>query len=80
MVRDLLDNMIVTLTTIMDSQGCPEYRAGRHCVRIAQVSSKTTKYSDFRVVVTQWIGSESTQHEWDLEKGSSALATGFENS
>ena len=32
--------MIVTLTTIMDSHECPEYRAGRNCAWIAQVSSK----------------------------------------
>ena len=44
--------MIVTLTTIMDSHECPEYRAGRYCARIAQVFSKkkTTKYCDLRLV------------------------------
>ena len=60
--------MIVTLTTIMDSHECPEYRAGRYCARIAQVfSKKKTKYCDLRLVgagsVTQWRGSESTQYE-----------------
>ena len=41
--------MIMTLITIMDSHECPEYRAGRYCARIAQVSSKKTKYCDLLV-------------------------------
>ena len=47
---DKPDNLIVTLTTIMDSHECPEYRVVRYCARIAHVSSKKTKYCDFRLV------------------------------
>ena len=50
LARDQLDNMIATLTTIMDSHECPEYRAVRYCARIAQVSSKEAKYCYFRLV------------------------------
>ena len=46
LVRDLPANLIVTLTTIMDSYECPEYRAERYCARIAQISSKKTKSRD----------------------------------
>ena len=42
------DNM--TLTTIMDSHECLEYRAGRYCAQVAQVSSKKTKHCDLRLV------------------------------
>ena len=87
LVSDYLDNMIVTLATIVDSHECPEYRAGRYCARIAQLSSKKNEKLRFSssgagsvTSVTQWIGSESTQYEWGFEKGFSALATGFENS
>ena len=69
---DQLDNMIVTLTTIMDSHECPEYRAGRYCARKAQVSIKNRKIaisSSGAGSVTQWIISESTQYEWGFEKG-----------
>ena len=76
--------MMVTLTTITDRHECPEYRAGRYCARIAQVSSKKNEKLRFSSSgagsVTQWIGSESTQYEWGFEKGFSALAAGFENS
>ena len=48
---DYPDNLIVTLTTIMDNHERPEYGAVRYCARIAQVSSKKkTKYCDFRLV------------------------------
>ena len=63
--------MIVTLSTIMDSHECPEYRAGRYCARIAQVSSKREilRFSSSGAgSVTQWIGSESTQYQWGFEK------------
>ena len=77
--------MIVTWTTIMDSYECPEYRAGRYCARIAQVSSKKNNEilrfsSSGAGSVTQWIASESTQCECGFEKGFRALATRFENS
>ena len=76
--------MIVTLTTIVDSHECLDYRAGRYCARKAQVSSKKNEIlqssSSGAGSVTQWIGSESTQYEWGFEKGFSALAAGFQNS
>ena len=50
LVRDEPANLIVTLTTIMDSYECPEYRAGRYCARITQDSSKKTKYRVLRQV------------------------------
>ena len=77
-------NLTVTSTTtsIMDSHECPEYRAVRHCARIAQVSRKK-KILRFSAggagSVTQWIASENTQYECGFEKGFSALVTGFEN-
>ena len=49
-MTNYIDNMIVSLNTIMDSHECPEYRAGRYCARIAQVSSKKAKNCDFRLV------------------------------
>ena len=39
-VTNYIGNMIVTLTTIMDSHECPEYRTVRYCARISQVSCK----------------------------------------
>ena len=39
----------MTLTTIIDSHECPEYRAERYCGQIAQVSGKK-KYCDIRLV------------------------------
>ena len=43
--------MIVTLTIIVDSHECLDYRAGRYGARIAQVSSKKkTKYCDIRLM------------------------------
>ena len=50
LVPNMLGNMIVTLTTIMSSHECPEYRAGSYCARIAQVSSKKTKNCDLRLM------------------------------
>ena len=50
LARDQLDNMIVTLTTIMDSHECPEYHAGRYCARKAQVSIKKSDNCDLRLV------------------------------
>ena len=51
LVRDLPDNIIVTLTTIMDSHECPEHRAIYYCARIShKFPVKKTKYCDFRLV------------------------------
>ena len=61
---------------IMDSHECPEYRAGRCCARIAQVSSKKRNIAILQVLR---LAIESTQYECGFEKGFSALATGFEN-
>ena len=47
LVCDELDNMIVALTTIMNSHERPEYRTGRFCARVAQVSSKKRKKAIF---------------------------------
>ena len=62
----------MTLTTIMDSHECPEYRAVRYCARIAQVSSKKNEILRFSSSgtgsVTQWLAIESTQYECGFEK------------